>query len=358
MERANPYSVSNSATPSPEELGRFDLTDKTGEWDEEEAIDLGSEEHDLFLKDDYVTTSSGFILPSRVVSQQQNEFRGRTPNGISNPDRQNHRHNNLIDRGHSGNFNDHSNRITKEQFSIDDSGRGSPTPPSTVIYQMPNYEQFAGNLAPTSTTSVLVSFVIIFVILAVTIVPKIIPRSSPEGQDDAYIDYDYDYIELSNSKSGDDLKIQDIGHKTSAPPAITTAQEQDHQKPMHSDVRCKCICPPFPSSNDKLILNSSHRRLYVGNTRPDQCNCLNIVRPHFKTDTKMLLRDFCVRCECKFQNRNTRTIKRNVIFFIAVSTGLSLYLVVQYLLKHFRITRRSLPRHLRWLHHQMANESY
>jgi len=317
-----------------------------------EEMEPECEEHELFLREEYATSSSNNILPYKINNHQQlNDFRIRTPNGLSHKRNIDSRYTYLIDENDTVEDADQSHNVNVDNFR-----QGSSAPSSNIIYQMPNYEQFAGNLAPTSSTSVLVSFVIIFVILAVTIVPKIIPRSTEpsEVQDDLYNDYDvFDDI--------NDIKVTTNIVETVKTVKSTTDKLQDHQKPIHSDVRCKCICPPFPSSNDthqSSSIQSSQRRLYVGNTTPNQCNCMNIVRSHFKTDTSMLLREFCVRCECKYQSRNTRTIRRNVVFFIAVLSGLALYMVIQYILKHFRITRRSLPRHLKWLHHQIANESY
>lgn len=193
------------------------------------------------------------------------------------------------------------------------------------------------NETPISPYSVLVSFIIIFVILAVTIVPKIIPKSQL---------FDEDFVDDDLSDSSTTSKIAQLSYQS-----------------VHLDVRCKCICPPLltqPKSDNSTTTtnNSDNRRLYIGNTSPDQCNCINIVQPHFKEEesSKLSLKEFCARCECRYQSRNTATIKRNIVFFIAVLIGLSLYLMAQYILKHLRLTRRSLPPNLRWLSHQM-NES-
>lgn len=326
-------------------------------WDEEEEIELEPEEHELFLKDEYIESSSNDVLPIKV--SQQNEFRSRTPNILTQGSRIDSNFSKLTDR--EANIKKQKDNLRKsniEQFQVDDSGRGSPVP-SSVIYQMPNYEQFAGNLAPSSPSSVLISFVIIFVILAVTIVPKIVPQSSSSGYDQEDMFEDYDYYDTSIS-----LQVE-VENKTVKPDTkvnnVTPAQQRDHQKPLHSDFRCKCICPPFPSSNETQLSSAiqlNQRRLYVGNTAPTQCNCLNIVKAHYKPNMKMRFRDFCHHCECKYQSRNTTTIMRNVVFFIAVLTGLVLYMMIQYLLRHFRITRRSLPQNMRWLHHQVSNDTY
>lgn len=307
MEQSESYLNSSSITID----NNYGYTD---EWDENEEIELGSDEHELFLKENYVKPSCNDLLPYRTTSSPTSQ---RNSNGgdISIKNQPHGAHGNSIK--------DNNDSYTKvEPFQIGDSGRGSPTS-SSVVYQMPNFDQFAGNLAPSSPISVVISFIIIIVILSVTIVPKILPQA---------FNADDPLDEMTENN-------------------ISVAQTH---LVVHSDVRCKCICPPFSQSRDETPSSSSQRRLYVGNTSPDQCNCNNIVQPHFPTDTKVLLKDFCIRCECRYQSRNTTTIRRNVIFFIIILTGLTLYMLVQYLLKYFKITRRSLPRHLRWLSHQMT----
>lgn len=93
--------------------------------------------------------------------------------------------------------------------------------------------------------------------------------------------------------------------------------------PEHGDVRCKCVCP-----SPQIFGNNSsptQRRLYVGNTTPDQCDCYKVVAPHLSRD--IVLKDFCARCECKYQSRNTTTIRWFVVFTILVVASLSLYML-------------------------------
>lgn len=284
------------------------------DWGDTEEIELESEEHDLFLHEDYVKPTNKDILPFRAISPSSHK------NGINERLSKSRSQNHHQQHGSTstGN-NDSQSKI--EFFQVDDSGRDSPIS-SSVVYHMPNYQQFAGNLAPSSPTSVVVSFIIIVVILFVTIVPIILPQGSSTVSDS------FDNVIDTN---------------------ISNAQSQIE----HADARCKCICPPPPQTHKDEKLPEPKRRLYVGNTSPDQCNCNNIVQPHL-TDTKIILKDFCVRCECRYQSRNTTTIRRNVIFFIAVLLGLGIFMFLQYLLKYLRITRRNLPRQLRWLSHQLT----
>jgi len=94
--------------------------------------------------------------------------------------------------------------------------------------------------------------------------------------------------------------------------------------PQHGDVRCKCVCPsPQVVANDS---SPTQRRLYVGNTTPDQCDCYKVVQPHLKHN--VALKEFCARCECKYQSRNTKTIRWFVVFTIIVVASLSMYMVV------------------------------
>lgn len=102
----------------------------------------------------------------------------------------------------------------------------------------------------------------------------------------------------------------------------------------HDDVRCKCVCP----SPQVVFKDSSptQRRLYVGNSSPEQCNCYNVVQPHI--DPKMIqLKDFCARCECKYQSRNTATIRWSVLFVVFVLSILCLYMLAYSLWENYRL---------------------
>lgn len=349
------------------------------EWDDQEDVELGGDEHELFLRDDYVTPSNRDIQPFRAPSPAlrtaASPSKAQSPNGVFSSNRS---HSIPIPQTANDTAINKSNNH-RETFNIQDSRPSSPC--SSVVYQLPNYQQFAGSLAPSGPTSVIISFVIIVVILCVTILPIVLPQSS---DDDSSFGYDND--------------ISGGGGSYSTP--VIAAE--------HADARCKCICPPLrlpattskPKSTPKpanttihdgasihssnhtsnttvskapanktssssststtttsttvasVIENSSQRRLYVGKTPSSQCNCNNIVHPHLN-NLNISLKDFCSRCECRFQSRNTATIRRNVIFFIIILIGLGLYMFVQYILKYLHITRRHLPRRMRWLSHQL-----
>lgn len=284
--------------------------EQADDWNDTEEIELGSEEHDLFLQENYIEPSNKDIIPFRVVqTDHDTELPAFHRSQASKQP--------LLE----------DDNLSYAKFNIDDSGVGSNST-SSVVYQAPNFEQFAGHLAPTSPASIVASLIIVLLILSVTILPIILP----------------------NEGSSDDTEFpaEDVIKKNLS---NTTVE--------HADARCKCICPPL-AENDKMQSNSSQstnqsRRLYLGNTEPNKCNCANIVLPHLVNIKFKIDPGFCARCECKYQNRNTTTIKRIVIFFSSVLIILTLYMLIQYLLKYLRITRRNLPPKWRWLSHQITD---
>lgn len=218
---------------------------------------------------------------------------------------------------------------------------------SSVFHHTANIQHLSSSLVPTSPASIFASFVIVFVIIFVTILPILNPQNQFSTTTELY-----DYQTEDTDKV---IK----GNQTAS---NSTSNE-------HLDVRCKCICPPMPVSTpsstetnsnltDKTsskLTNTRQRRLYVSNSPPRQCNCDNVVLPQL-VDLKSLSKDFCSNCQCRYQSRNTKNIKRNVVFFIAVLSGLTIYMLIQYLFKYFRITRRSLPRRLKWLSFQITED--
>lgn len=283
------------------------------EWNDNEDIELGGDESELFLRDEYVRPSHNDILPYRANSPP---VKRQTNDRLS-------RNRSQFGRVHTPLLGNDDCEI--EMIGTDGNQRSAAPPVSTnYVYQQPNFDQFAGNLSPQGLSSIIASFVIILIIVCVTILPIILPQSKSIEDEDILLNNNNNVIKSNISKAQSQIE--------------------------HADVRCKCICPPLQQDAQK----DNQRRLYVGNTIPNQCNCNNIVQPHL-TDTKISLKDFCARCECRYQSRNTATIKRNVIFFIVILAGLGLYMFVQYILKYFRINRRNLPRQFRWLSHQLTD---
>ncbi|CAG2204641.1 unnamed protein product [Mytilus edulis] len=88
------------------------------------------------------------------------------------------------------------------------------------------------------------------------------------------------------------------------------------------DVRCKCVCPPLNEVN-----STQDRTVYISaNVNPNMCTCVEVVK---NASPKL-----CAQCECKYESRNTTTIKVVVIFTICVVSLLFVYMVFLFLLDH------------------------
>ncbi|KAI5640382.1 TMEM9 domain-containing protein [Phthorimaea operculella] len=92
----------------------------------------------------------------------------------------------------------------------------------------------------------------------------------------------------------------------------------------YEDKRCKCVCPsPAAVLNNSV---SSDRKLYIANVPPNKCNCDGVILPRVGEAIKGREQEFCPRCECKYENRNTTIIKVVVIIVIWVITLLVVYM--------------------------------
>ena len=93
----------------------------------------------------------------------------------------------------------------------------------------------------------------------------------------------------------------------------------------YEDVRCKCICPvPSVVSN---ATKGTTRKLYIRNVAPNQCNCDFVVLPQLSSDVQSKAKEFCPRCECKYESRDTSIIRFFVIFIIGVISFLVIYML-------------------------------
>ena len=98
----------------------------------------------------------------------------------------------------------------------------------------------------------------------------------------------------------------------------------------YDDFRCKCVCPsPGVVTNDT---NASNRKLYIGNVSPNRCNCDYVVLPQLSHDIQDKAKEFCPRCECKYESRNTSTIRFVIIFIIGIISFLVVYMAFLMLL--------------------------
>jgi len=91
------------------------------------------------------------------------------------------------------------------------------------------------------------------------------------------------------------------------------------------DVRCKCVCPALQAAKNDTSPDSK-RRLYVGNVERDQCTCDSVVLPFLKDKVEVNPKEFCPRCECRYQSRNTQIIKWVIIFIVVVLACLVVYM--------------------------------
>ncbi|XP_013776569.1 uncharacterized protein CG1161-like isoform X2 [Limulus polyphemus] len=91
----------------------------------------------------------------------------------------------------------------------------------------------------------------------------------------------------------------------------------------YSDIRCKCVCP----STEVVNGSKTERNLYIGNVPPDECNCDGVVLSQIGYDLKNKEREFCPRCECHYESRNTTTIRVVVIIIIWAVSLLVVYML-------------------------------
>ncbi|XP_035231225.1 uncharacterized protein CG1161-like isoform X2 [Stegodyphus dumicola] len=91
----------------------------------------------------------------------------------------------------------------------------------------------------------------------------------------------------------------------------------------YEDVRCKCICP----SPEVVKGNKTERKLYIANVVPSQCKCEGVVMPQADEYLRAKEKEFCPRCECRYERRNTTTIFVVVIIIIWVISLLTVYML-------------------------------
>ncbi|CDS36964.1 TMEM9 [Echinococcus multilocularis] len=100
---------------------------------------------------------------------------------------------------------------------------------------------------------------------------------------------------------------------------------------IYEDARCKCVC--VDHSVPKISNESSaepKRSVYVKSISSDKCTCPIML------ENKS---DLCPYCDCKYQVRNTTTIKVVVIMIVVILSTLSIYLVFMLILEPFLASR-------------------
>ncbi|XP_015193509.1 transmembrane protein 9B isoform X2 [Lepisosteus oculatus] len=88
------------------------------------------------------------------------------------------------------------------------------------------------------------------------------------------------------------------------------------------DIRCKCICPPYKELPGKI---------YNQNVSQKDCNCLHVVEPMPVPGKDV--EAYCLRCECKYEERSSVTIKATIIIYLSILGLLLLYMVYLTLLE-------------------------
>ncbi|VVC99305.1 unnamed protein product, partial [Leptidea sinapis] len=91
----------------------------------------------------------------------------------------------------------------------------------------------------------------------------------------------------------------------------------------YEDKRCKCVCPSAATVLNNTV--GSDRKLYIGNVPPN-INCDGLILPRVGDLVKGREQEFCPRCECKYENRNTTIIKVVVIIVLWVIMLLVAYM--------------------------------
>ncbi|KAK3865431.1 hypothetical protein Pcinc_028959 [Petrolisthes cinctipes] len=110
-------------------------------------------------------------------------------------------------------------------------------------------------------------------------------------------------------------------------------------KAEYEDKRCICVCP------DPSVVNGtkSNRMVYKDAVAPSKCDCDNVVLPKVAPDIRGREREFCPRCECKYESRNSTTIKVVVILVIWIISLLVVYMAFLLCLDPLLNKRRSQP---------------
>lgn len=94
----------------------------------------------------------------------------------------------------------------------------------------------------------------------------------------------------------------------------------------YEDKRCKCVCPSIKSVTNNTTQKDEDRYLIIDNVPPHKCNCVGVILPRIGDKLKEKEKEFCPRCECVYENRNTTIIKVVVIIVIWIISLLACYM--------------------------------
>lgn len=85
------------------------------------------------------------------------------------------------------------------------------------------------------------------------------------------------------------------------------------------------------TSKDSILITTilpqdEDRILIIENVPPHKCNCVGVILPRIGDKLKEKEKEFCPRCECVYENRNTTIIKVVVIIVIWIISLLACYM--------------------------------
>lgn len=104
---------------------------------------------------------------------------------------------------------------------------------------------------------------------------------------------------------------------------LATLLAISHAGDEFSDHRCICICPSFSVINEKPT--DGDRKIYIDIMNKEDCTCEKVLES-WKPNQTAMLTGFCPRCNCRFEVRNTTTMKIVVIIIICVLALLFIYM--------------------------------
>ncbi|XP_063464448.1 transmembrane protein 9B isoform X2 [Pan paniscus] len=98
------------------------------------------------------------------------------------------------------------------------------------------------------------------------------------------------------------------------------------------DVRCKCICPPYKENSGHIYNKNISQKDWLQWSSSlsllcswDYSDCLHVVEPMPVRGPDV--EAYCLRCECKYEERSSVTIKVTIIIYLSILGLLLLYMV-------------------------------
>ncbi|XP_073956742.1 proton-transporting V-type ATPase complex assembly regulator TMEM9-like [Choristoneura fumiferana] len=92
---------------------------------------------------------------------------------------------------------------------------------------------------------------------------------------------------------------------------------------VYEDKRCRCVCPSPAEVLNKTL--GTDPKLIISDAPPNKCNCIGVVLQRLGDEIKGHEPEYCLRCDCRYETRNTTIIKVVVITIIWLLTLLLIY---------------------------------